>query len=251
MNEIEVYNPFNVKEYYIVSKEGKKFFNYDNLLLELCPNGYIPKSGLLFDNVLNFNICGGKDVLDLGCGYLGILSIISKINGASSIDSIDYDDECIKWFSKIIKENNLKNIDCFKSDYFKNIQKKYDLILSNPPQLPMISGGLHDSGGYDGRQYILEIMKESINHLNDEGVLYILMFDFIGTFIKTNNNKSILEIARDIGYNSIDLVFEITKKIKKGSVTYNNISYINSIYPLYDFGKDDKTCKIQILKMKR
>ena len=135
----------------------------------------------------------------------------------------DYDDECIKWFSKIIKENNLKNIDCFKSDYFKNIQKKYDLILSNPPQLPMISGGLHDSGGYDGRQYILEIMKESINHLNDEGVLYMLMFDFIGTFIKTNNSKSILEIARDIGYNSIDLVFEITKKIKKDSVTYNNI----------------------------
>lgn len=251
MKKLETYNPFNTKDYYIVEENGKKYFSYNDILLELCSSGYIPKSGLLFDKVLNTQICNGKSVLDLGCGYLGILGMIARANGARLIDSIDYDEECVKWFNKIIKDNNLKNIRCFTSNYFDNVTSLYDLILSNPPQMPMLKGSLHDSGGIDGRKYILEVIKQSFLHLKNAGELYILLFDFLGTLERTNNEQSLLEIAKDIGYSSVSLMFECQKNIRKGSVTFDNLTHINSIYPLYEFGTDDKKCGIQIVKMKK
>lgn len=249
MKELEKYNPFNIREYYIISDGNKNFFKYKGYLLELSKEGYIPKSGLLFDEVLDFDTCNNKNILDLGCGYLGILGIIAKFNGAKNIDSIDYDDNCVLWFNKIIKENGYNNIKCFKSNYFENIKDNYDLILSNPPQLPMKNGSLHDSGGIDGRKYILEIMNQSFLHLKDNGKLYLLVFDFLGSLEKTNKEKSLLEIANDIGYKKVEMLYEIEKTIKEGSLTYENLSYISKIYPFYDF-KNNK-CKIQILSMEK
>ena len=181
MEKIEVYNPFNMdSEFHIITDNNKRYFKIENLLLEISENGYIPKSGLLFYDVLNEKNIANKSILDLGCGFLGILGIISMLRGAKTIEAVDYDLNCVYWFNKLIKDNNF-NIDCYQSDYFKNVDnKKYDIILSNPPQMPMISGSVHDSGGIDGRKYILKIMEEARAHLNDDGSLYILIFDFLG-----------------------------------------------------------------------
>lgn len=177
MEKIEVYNPFNMdSEFHIITDNNKRYFKIENLLLEISENGYIPKSGLLFYDVLNEKNIANKSILDLGCGFLGILGIISMLRGAKTIEAVDYDLNCVYWFNKLIKDNNF-NIDCYQSDYFKNVDnKKYDIILSNPPQMPMISGSVHDSGGIDGRKYILKIMEEARVHLNDDGSLYILIF---------------------------------------------------------------------------
>lgn len=152
MEKIEVYNPFNMdSEFHIITDNNKRYFKIENLLLEISENGYIPKSGLLFYDVLNEKNIANKSILDLGCGFLGILGIISMLRGAKTIEAVDYDLNCVYWFNKLIKDNNF-NIDCYQSDYFKNVDnKKYDIILSNPPQMPMISGSVHDSGGIDGR----------------------------------------------------------------------------------------------------
>lgn len=249
MQELEKYNPFNLHEYLIISKNDKKFLVFKNHLLELNDKGYIPKSGLLFDEVLSNEICFNKEILDLGCGYLGIIGIIASLNGAKHIDSIDNDDDCIKWFNKIIKENGYKNFNCFKSNYYEKIEKSYDLILTNPPQLPMKKGSLHDSGGVDGRKYILEIMEQSLLHLKEGGSLYILVFDFLGSTQRTNGTPSLKEIAYKIGYKTIEIVYEFEKEIKKNSLTYNQLPYINEIYPLYNFNK--KKHKIQIIRMEK
>ena len=76
----EIYNPFNTKDYIISNRDSKRYFQYKDLSLEICKGGYIPKSGLLYDMILNEKICSGSEVLDLGCGYLGILGIISYAN---------------------------------------------------------------------------------------------------------------------------------------------------------------------------
>lgn len=251
MERIEKYNPFNTRDYYIIEKEGKKYFNYKNALLELCESGYVPKSGLLYDDVLTQEACEGKDVLDLGCGYLGILGLIAYYNKAKSVDSIDYDPECVKWFNKLIQDNRLENVNCFESDYFQNVKRMYDIILANPPQMPMLNGSVHDSGGVNGRKYILQILKESLPHLKDNGDLYLLLFDFLGLEKRTGDMPSLLEISQEYGYHDIEEMFSADKIITPGSVTYDSIPHINSIYPLYDFGQEDKKCKIKILKFKK
>lgn len=253
MKKREVYNPFNTKDYYIWEKKHKKYFAYDNLELELSPEGYIPKSGLLFDIVLSKKECLDKKVLDLGCGYLGILGMIAYINGARKVESIDYDKNCVNWFSKIIRDNNFQNIICYKSNYFEKIKSRdFDLILANPPQMPMLEDSLHDSGGKDGRKFVLQILKESINYLKEDGNLYILLFDFLGVEEKTNDSPTIIEIAYKLGYKHHEIVYEADKKIKEGGVTYSNINYINSVYPNYDFNQEHECkCKIKILKLRK
>lgn len=256
MIKLDKYNPFNnSNKFYILEKDDKRFFCIDNLELEISENGYIPKSGLLFESVLNKSICENKKVIDLGCGYLGILGIIAYLNGADHIDSIDCDKSCIEWFNKLITTNNFFRFNCFESDYFKNIKDTdYDLVLTNPPQMPMINGSFHDSGGLDGRKYILEVLEEAINHLKENGQLYILLFDFLGIDERTNNDMSIIEIAKKIGYSDSKIVYEANKLIKEGSVTHSSIPYINKIYPLYTFETVDdstKKCKIKILRLEK
>ena len=253
MKELEVYNPFDTQDYYIVNHDGKKYFLYRGLKLELSESGYIPKSGLLFDMILSPNNCNNKKVLDLGCGYLGILSIIAYINGAKKIEAIDYDDNCVKWFKKIIADNNLNNISCFKSDYFKNVDNKdFDLILANPPQMPMLDGTIHDSGGNDGRKYILEIFDQAFEHLSQNGSLYILLFDFLGINKKTSEQPTLMELALARGYSNVQVVCEVYKKINKGGITFENIPYIKTIYPNYDFYQNnDCKCKLKILEIRK
>ena len=251
MKKLKIYNPFNTKDYYILEKDNKEYFLYRDLELELSADGYIPKSGLLFDMVLSEKICKDKKVLDLGCGYLGILSLIAYMNGADKVEAIDYDNNCVEWFNKIISDNNLDNIKCFNSNYFQNIDKKcFDLILANPPQMPMLNESIHDSGGRDGRKFILEILENSYEHLKDDGNIYMLLFDFLGIDKKTNDDSTIIELANEIGYKDLKVMYEAYKEIKNGGVTYQNISYINKIYPNYNFYQDQKCkCKMQVLKI--
>lgn len=251
MYEKEIYNPFGNKKYNILKKDNKKYLEYNNIKYELNDNGYIPKSGLLFDNVLNEKICKNKRILDLGCGYMGILSLISNKYKALELDAVDYDIECIKWFNKIIDDNSLNHINCYKSNWFSNINKKYDVILTNPPQMPMRKKVLHDSGGINGRKYIIQILKKANKYLLENGCLYLLAFDFLGTNERTNKKKSLFEIANKYGFKDSKIVFEIVKKIKKDSVTYNNLDYINKVYPYYNFGNKNKKCKIQIICFRR
>lgn len=254
MEKIEVYNPFNMdSEFHIITDNNKRYFKIENLLLEISENGYIPKSGLLFYDVLNEKNIANKSILDLGCGSLGIIGIISMLRGAKTIEAVDYDLNCVYWFNKLIKDNNF-NIDCYQSDYFKNVDnKKYDIILSNPPQMPMISGSVHDSGGIDGRKYILKIMEEARAHLNDDGSLYILIFDFLGIENTNGSEKSIKEIAYELGYKTFEVLSENKKIIKPGSVTFDSMEHILSVYPEYEFIKENDfySSKIKIVRMKK
>ena len=118
--------------------------------------------------------------------------------------------------------------------------------------MPMLEDALHDAGGKDGRKFILEILENAIHYLSQNGSLFMLVFDFLGTNQRTNNELSIFEIAKKIGYKDIKIILETTKKIKKNSVTYNKLDYIKQIYPLYDFGdNEEKECKIQIISMRK
>ena len=253
MEETIKYTPYyNWKEFKIIKVQNKKYFVFHNLFLELNKDGYIPKAGLLFEEILQEK-CKDKKVLDLGCGPLGILGIIALSYGAKEVLSVDIDDSCVQWLNYIIKKNNLIGISTVNSNLFDDINKneKFDIILSNPPHMPMLKGKICDSGGEDGKKYIYQILKEGYNYLNSNGELNIMMFDFLGIDQSYNADISISEYSKKIGYKECEIIFEIDKLITEGSVTFECLDYIKKVYPKYHFDSDKPKCKIVIVKFKK
>lgn len=79
-----------------------------------------------------------NDILEIGTGS-GCISIALRKNIESNIDAIDINDKALE----IAKENATKNdviINFVKCDIHNfNTNKKYDLIISNPPYVPFNS----------------------------------------------------------------------------------------------------------------
>lgn len=258
---LKKYIPFDgIEEFYILNNQidNEKYFIHSSeqvkYSLKMQENGYIPKSGLIFSDVLK-EIVKGKEILDLCAGQLGFLGIHSIMYGAKKVVASDIDKNCVEWLDYIVKENEIKNIEVIKSNLFEKIDyDKFDIILSNPPQMPMLKGNVHDSGSIDGRKYILNILIDSIKHLKKSGSLYLLVFDFLGTLYETNDEKSLLQIAKKIGYSEVNIIQKKKKIIKPyNSVTYDNLEYIKNIYPKYQFKKigENVYFYIQIIEFKK
>ena len=102
-------------------------------------------------------------VLDLGCGY-GIIGIaIKKFYPESDVWMCDINERAVR----CAKDNCAKNnVEChvLKSDLFSNAElhnKKFDTILTNPPFSA-------------GKILCKEFIRQSRDHLNDEGLLQLV-----------------------------------------------------------------------------
>ncbi len=74
-----------------------------------------------------------KKILDLCTGSGCIAISCSYIFPKSKIDASDISNKALKVAQKNINIHKKKNIKLIKSNLFKNIYQKYDLIISNPP----------------------------------------------------------------------------------------------------------------------
>lgn len=61
--------------------------------------------------------------------------MLNKLTNCN-VDSCDISSEALK-IAKANSQNLNTNIKFFKSDLFENVQDKYDLIVSNPPYIPI------------------------------------------------------------------------------------------------------------------
>lgn len=138
---------------------GDKTFNF------FTDNGVFSKKGLdfgsrtLIDTLLTCNIKG--DVLDVGCGY-GVIGIVISSFFDAKIDMVDVNKRAIHLAKMNIKENGVKNIAAFESFCYQNINKKYDIIITNPPIRA-------------GKKVVYEILFDAKQHLKENGVLYFVM----------------------------------------------------------------------------
>lgn len=73
------------------------------------------------------------DVLDIGTGS-GCIAIALKHELNCNIDACDISDLALDVARINAKENNCK-INFYKSNFLDNIEKKYDVIISNPPYI--------------------------------------------------------------------------------------------------------------------
>ncbi len=101
------------------------------------------------------------DVLDLGCGY-GVVSIImSKLTDAK-FDGVDVNRRALHLAEMNKSINMAYNTNFFESDVYKNINKKYDYIITNPPIRA-------------GKEVVYKMLGEAKNYLKDNGKLYFVI----------------------------------------------------------------------------
>ena len=96
---------------------------------------------------------------------------------------------------------------------FENVNSKYDLIVSNPPYIKSADiENLQDEvkkepiialdGGIDGLDFYKKISYQSINFLNDKG---ILMFE-----IGFDEADAVCQILKKDGYDNIRVVKDLS-----------------------------------------
>ena len=228
--------------YLIEEGSGDQYIYSDCFNFLIRVKNYIPRSGLLMIDYLDKVDVKGKKVLDIGTGETGILACYLKASGAEIVVGCDADKEVI---AHIEHASSLsQEITWAVSDVYESLREDlYDIIVSNPPQMPTEdedSGTLHDSGGKDGRDIIIRIIQGTPRHLRTGGALYLLCFDFLSVLERYNPSVPTLEeIAHQNGLDC-KVVAEYERTIRPGGETEKNIDWIYKIYPKYRFRKTEK-----------
>lgn len=118
-------------------------------------------------------------VLDLGCGS-GIQAL-TALENTDDVLASDISQEAVDYCKKI-------GINTIKSDLFSNINKKFDLIIFNPPYLPRDEVdkefSLALSGGEKGNELIEKFLKEAKKHLDKNGKILIIFSSITSDVIK-------------------------------------------------------------------
>lgn len=124
-------------------------------------------------------------VLDMGTG-----------SGILARESLKYTRDVLASDIQDLKFNDLKFI---KSYLFENINKKFDLIIFNPPYLPKdkredLESALSTTGGKKGYEILEEFLNKVKEHLNKNGKALIVFSSLtnkkkIDSLIKKNKSK--------------------------------------------------------------
>ena len=112
---------------------GRRFFVDEYTLIPR------PETELLVDKVLEISKeISNPKILDIGTGSGCIPLTLILENNNIYADAIDISSEAIETAKKnALFHNVLNNIHFFKSDLFSNVNDKYDIIVSNPPYIPL------------------------------------------------------------------------------------------------------------------
>lgn len=126
--------------------------------------GVFSKKGLDFGTrtllvTLDVNKLSGK-ILDFGCGY-GPIGIYIASNCEAEVHMIDINRRSLELARKNVNLNHV-NVRIYESDIYSNVTDKFDFIISNPPIRV-------------GKKILYEILFKAIEHLKDNGELWIVI----------------------------------------------------------------------------
>ncbi|HRT37751.1 MAG TPA: peptide chain release factor N(5)-glutamine methyltransferase [Caldisericia bacterium] len=203
---------------YITNK--KYFLDYEFIVNE---GVFIPRfetEEVVYNVIKKFNKF--KNSLDICCGtgVIGISLILNNLTDKCTF--VDISDKAIyNTFLNLKKFNIDKNrYEIIKSDMFKNLKSKYDLIISNPPYIKILE---YDNlpkdvkiepkealiSGFDGLNHIKILINESKNFLNKGG---ILIFEFEKEQLKHFKDKlinfKIIQIIKTYSDNILGIMLE-------------------------------------------
>lgn len=155
----------------------KEFYGRDFLITKdvLVPR---PETEILVEESLKV-LSSGKRVLEVGVGSgCVIITLCLECEGLIAFGS-DISDEALKVAAKNKDKYKIKSLELINSDLFENITGKFDLIVSNPPYVPIGQADpstKHEPdtalyAGEDGFDVIDRLVKEAPKFLNPGGAL--------------------------------------------------------------------------------
>ncbi len=201
---------------------GRRFFVNEYTLIPR------PETELLVKNVLelalNYN---APQILDIGSGTGCIALTCVLENDKLTADSVDISPQAIEMSKKnALFHNVLKRVNFFESDLFENINKKYDIIVSNPPYIPLkdkknLQIEVKDfdpklalfSKDEKGLEFYEKIISKAGGYLEDKGYVLFEMGFGQARDIKTLFEQyefNTVKIEKD--FNSIERVIVAQKK---------------------------------------
>lgn len=133
-------------------------------------------------------------ILDIGTGS-GCIAITLKKEIECEVDAIDISDEALKLAKENASKNDVK-ITFYKSNVLRNVSKKFDVIISNPPYL-------------SESDEVMEVVKNNEPHLalyapNDGLYFYE---EILKNCIYSIKDKFL--IAFEIGYNQKEAITKL------------------------------------------
>ncbi|AZZ65490.1 peptide chain release factor N(5)-glutamine methyltransferase [Metamycoplasma phocicerebrale] len=161
-------------------------------------------------NYINKN----SKVLDLCCGS-GFIGLAVAKNIKCEVTLSDISIFALKQTKLNAKINKLDNLKVIKSNLFKNIKEKYDLIVSNPPYLNkkhIFSKSLKwepKKALYakdDGLYFYKKILNEASKYLKNSGFLIFEIDEFSKKWIEKNYPKTVFK--KDINKKNRIAIFE-------------------------------------------
>lgn len=155
-------------------------------------------SRLLVETFLETNKEKVESLLDVGCGYGFMGIVLSKILNCSAT-LIDVNKRAVHLTKMNIKENKV-NAESYVSDVYENVEKKYDLIITNPPIRA-------------GKEIVLNILNNGEEYLSDTGTLWFVIRKNQGakSISKELENRYIINITKkDKGFYIINAKKKLT-----------------------------------------
>lgn len=149
-----------------------------------------------------------KSVLDL-CTGSGCIAVTVALEAGLRVDASDISRDAIMTAEKNAVLNGA-DVHFIESDMFKDISGRYDLIISNPPYIPVEEYRALDRevldyepelalvGGEDGFDFYRIIAERAKEHLNNNG--YLLME------IGYNQGNTLKEILCDTHYSEVEVI---------------------------------------------
>ena len=136
-------------------------------------------------------------ILDIGTGS-GCIAITLKKEVDCEVDAIDISDEALNIAKENAKNNDVK-ITFYKSNILRNVSKKFDVIISNPPYLTE-------------EDEVMDIVKNNEPHLalyaKNNGLYFYE--EILKNCIYSINNNYL--IAFEIGQNQKEAITNLAKK---------------------------------------
>jgi methylase of polypeptide subunit release factors len=124
----------------------------------------------------------GHRVLDLGTGHIGALAVYCDKIREIEILAVDINEAFLQNAKQVASASGAEKIEFRQSDWFANVDGKFDIIFSNVPYIPTEVGMRTQSlteyrevwdGGPDGGNEVRRILKDAPNFLAGVGRLLL------------------------------------------------------------------------------
>jgi release factor glutamine methyltransferase len=193
-----------------------------NVVFNVNPSVLIPRPETeLLVEYASTHLTHVKKILDIGTGSGCIAIALRKENPNFEIDAVDISQKALDLAAKNADKNQV-NIHFFQSDVFSNVNKKYDLIISNPPYISSLN---YDElpleiKNYEPKEALLaadngihlykKILAQADSFLNDNGVVLFEIGAEQGEMIKElaiKNGFTEMRIGKDLnGFDRIIII---------------------------------------------